>query len=167
MLSEITCDTPIDNIIKESDVTAILDNYKDTLVTYQNIIKDGVNNEISNGGLAIEGAYVIDDIAPLYTKANKLLDKVDDCSKYYQDFYDAAIAAFNKQRTMEITTMKNAVSNKIEKLQQAVKGKLTESVTSSFVTNPNIKTELDALMGEVQSYQDKLDTLQSMLGIGY
>lgn len=115
-LNSITCDTEIDSLIKENDVSGYLNELDDLVTTYVESYINTVGDEINNGGLSLN-AYNLGDSSPLIESANSFMGNINLGSEFVA-FKANVLSQLQDQRTKEINMLMTKVSEKITQLEQ-------------------------------------------------
>ncbi len=166
MLGSINCDTPISSIIKESDVLDKINVLEDVTNRYSNEIKNGIDSEISSGGLS-KSAFHTDNSAPLTNSAENLISSIQ-VTNAVSTLKSEALSLVKEQRKKEIMALKEKVAEKIEQLKSEYEETINiiNEITSRVVPNSNDSKSYilkkDNLNEQIKKYQDKLHTLEGM-----
>lgn len=115
MIDSITCDTPIDCLINQSDVEGFLSDYKEIFTSYQTNLNDTLSKEISSGGLAADKALIIDNESPVNIKAQDIMKLISDTTNI-TEFCNNVKDACSEQRRLEIEKLKAQIIEKISEL---------------------------------------------------
>lgn len=168
MLNSITCDTSIDELIKESDISGYLDSISESVTDYTSKITKSMESEMSDGGLSLS-AYNMGESSPILEACDSFLGSID-LEDVFSNFRDQALELLNEQRTKEIAKLKEKVTEKISELKEEIATleahliSLYSGVISALQSQniSNTENSLKSKKEELKKYEEKLQTLEGM-----
>ena len=165
MSINITCDTSIGELVKESDVSSYLSQIKDTLSDYSTTVKKQITSEMTTGGLSTE-AYNTGESSSLYIAANDYLDglKFEDISS---SFASDVLDKVKKQRKKELNLLEKKVTEKINSLQNEYNSTYStlKKIYSILTRDNNANSQeymktINQLKAQIDYYKKKLAQVQ-------
>lgn len=156
MLNSITCDTPIESLIKEDDVSGIINNLGDVVETYVNNINKGFSSEMNSGGFSTKSYYVNND-ATINRKAGEVLSNIK-IDTAFDTWKGNILSALYEQRKKELNKLQTEIEKKILELKTELNS--VNSRINSADPNDNISrlySKRSDLEASIEKYNKKLD----------
>lgn len=155
MLNSITCDTPIESLIKESDVSGIINSLGEVVDTYINNIKNSFNSEMTSGGFSTKSYYVNSD-ATINRKSGEVLNNINIDSQFSK-WKNDILNALDVQRKKELNKLKTEIENKIEELESELKSVVSSINNAGPKDNvSSLYTKKANLEADIKKYSNKL-----------
>lgn len=159
MLSSITCDTPIDSLIKEDDVSGIISNLSGVIDTYINNINSSFSSEMTSG-FSVK-AYYANNEPTINKKALEVLDNIK-IDTAFNTWKSDILDALDVQRKKELNKLKDKINEKIEDLDHDLNSVIsrinsagpTDNVSSLYSRKSDIEADL-------KKYKNKLRKVEA------
>ena len=152
----------IDPIKVNNTINDITNNYKNKL---DNIISNELTTLMEKGGLSRD-SVIVDDISPLYLKAYKLNEKIDELIYIINKFNESLIDNCTDQRKLEKEQLIEAIEGKIKeeekKLENSYKLKEKINSKSTLISMSDVDNIIELTLDRIKKLKNKLEEAKSL-----
>lgn len=160
MLNSITCDTDPSEIIKDSDISSVLEELEDIADNYQTNVERVITEEQSGSGLSRNAFYISND-ALLYDDANQVISdmKVKSASAV---LIGEIKDALNTQRMAEINKLLEKIDEKIQELKAELDSIPGGGIIGLFTPNSENNVRRREIETTIKFYKNKRSQVEGM-----
>ena len=141
----------------------ILDCFQNYHVYMKNFVSEEIRNDTFVGGLSKE-SYIVSGSSPLYSKAEEILNQIEELDGEIQTFQKELRRALEEQKSYEKERLIQAISNKIveseDDLQRAMEGRIVEN--DILLVGMSRDDFIFSLKEQIEKLNEKLEVAKSL-----